>query len=288
MRLLCEPAAFPAAEVAALGRYGHGTRRSLAAYEAFAHLETADIATPAATLTVVRILNWHYIFDGEQELMLADTPAKVVPRLKAEVTARAIDRHDHILHAHAAAVEHAGRLIVFPAAGGAGKTLLTARLLSLGATYFSDETALLRRDGTMRPIPTALSVKAGGIAALAAAFPGLGALPEHEREDGVMVRYLPPPKSCLPSPARALRPALLVFPRYVPESAVVLRRLTHADALGRLLAECLAIPRRLDVEAVAAIVSMTEQTSCWELIMGDLTEAARQVMRLADDTGVAT
>ena len=79
-----------------------------------------------------------------------------------------------------------------------------------------------------------------------------------------------------------------MFPRYAPESALALRRLTHGDALGRILAECLAIPHRLDIEAVAAIVATIEQSACWELVMGDLSDAAHNVMRLADRTCIKT
>jgi hypothetical protein len=62
--------------------------------------------------------------------------------------------------------------MLLPASSSNGKTLLTARLLSLGCEYCSDEAVLLRRDGTVRPIPTALSVKTGGAEALSAHFPG--------------------------------------------------------------------------------------------------------------------
>ncbi|HUN39804.1 MAG TPA: hypothetical protein VMU81_05900 [Acetobacteraceae bacterium] len=96
-------------------------RMSKLVHPAFAHLESHDAATPAATLTVVRILDSHYVSDREHELLLAGTPAKVVPRLKAEVTTRAINHHDHVRHVHAAAVAHAGRLVVFPAGSGGEK-----------------------------------------------------------------------------------------------------------------------------------------------------------------------
>jgi hypothetical protein len=255
-------------------------------HPAFAHLEVDSAgSTPVSTLTIVRILDWHYIFAGDQMLLLADTPRKLVPKLKAEVMARAINRQDHILHLHAAAVMHAGRLVLFPADSGKGKTVLTARLLSLGCEYFSDEAVLLRRDGTVRPIPGALSVKVGGWALLEPHFPGLSGLPEHDREDGVTVRYLPPPAASLPPPGRAASPALVVFPRYVPGAAPMLRPVPAPDALGRLLAECLAIPRRLNTEAVAAIVETVERAACWELVSGGLDEAARQVMALAERAG---
>jgi hypothetical protein len=260
-------------------RFGDASLEALI-HPAFAHLAVPGDGPATSTITVVRILDWHYIFDGDQMLLLADTPRKLVPKLKAEVMARAIARHDHVLHLHAAAVAHGGRLMLLPASSGNGKTLLTARLVSLGCEYFSDEAVLLRRDGTVRPMPTALSIKAGGVEALAAHFPGSWELPEHDREDGVAVRYLPPPPSSMPAPGRAARPELLVFPRFVADAPTTLRRLASADALARLLAACLAIPRRLDTESVATIVEAVEHASAWELTTGELDVAAGELMEL--------
>jgi hypothetical protein len=215
-------------------------------------------------------------------LLVADTPRKLVPKLKAELMARAIGRKDHVLHLHSAAVLHEGRLLLLPGSSGSGKTVLTAQLLSLGAVYFSDEAVLLRRDGTVPPIPTALSVKSDGLEALKEQFPGLPALPEHDREDGVTVRYLPPPPASLPSPAQSERPALILFPRYERGAAPGLRRISAPDALARLLDECLAIPRRLDFEGVATMVETVERASCWELATREANIAALQVIELME------
>jgi hypothetical protein len=251
---------------------------------ALAHIEVDSAGlTPAATITIFRILKWYYIFAGDDLLLLADTPRKLVPKLKAEMMTRATAGHDHILHLHSAAVMLGDRLALFPAPSGSGKSLLTARLLSLGAQYFSDETVLLRRDGTVRPVPTALSVKTGGLAALAAHFPQLCELPEHDREDGVTVRYLPPPRASLPPPERAARPALVVFPRHASKGAVQMQPLRPADALGRLLGDCLAIPRRLDTEAVTTVIETVERAACFDLVTGDLDTAASQVIRIAEN-----
>jgi hypothetical protein len=252
---------------------------------AFAHIEVDSAGlTPAATITIFRILKWYYIFAGDDLLLLSDTQRELVPKLKAEMMTRAIVGHDHVLHLHSAAVMLADRLVLFPAPSGSGKSVLAARLLSLGAVYFSDETVLLRRDGTVRPVPTALSVKTGGLALLAAHFPELCDLAEHDREDGVTVRYLPPPSASLPSPERAARPTLVVFPRHVPRGAVQSRPLPPADALGRLLGECLAIPRRLDTEAVATIIETVERAACFDLVTGDLDTAASQIIKIAEKT----
>ena len=115
---------------------------------------------------------------------------------------------------------------------------------------------------------------------MAAHFPGASELPQHDREDGVAVRYLPPPLSSLPALGRAACPEFLVFPRFVPNASTTVRRLSPADALVRLLAECLAIPHRLDTESVATIVEAVERASSWEITTSELDVAVRQLMDL--------
>jgi hypothetical protein len=97
-------------------------------HPAFAHLEVGSAGVrPEALLTALHILDWHYIIAGEQVLYVRETMRQLVARLKVEVEARAISRQHHILHLHAAAVLHAGWLILQAAESGGGKTVLTAR-----------------------------------------------------------------------------------------------------------------------------------------------------------------
>lgn len=62
---------------------------------------------------------------------------------------------------HAGAVAHRGRALVLPAASGAGKTTLVAALLAAGATYLSDDLAVLDDQTRIHPYPRPLSVRPG-------------------------------------------------------------------------------------------------------------------------------
>jgi hypothetical protein len=63
---------------------------------------------------------------------------------------------------HAGVVAHAGRAIVLPGASWSGKTTLVAALVRAGATYFSDEFAVLDSEGRVHPYPKPLSVRPPG------------------------------------------------------------------------------------------------------------------------------
>lgn len=60
---------------------------------------------------------------------------------------------------HAGAVGWKGKAIVLPGRSYSGKTTLVAELLRAGATYYSDEYAVLDSRGRVHPFPKALSVR---------------------------------------------------------------------------------------------------------------------------------
>ncbi len=60
---------------------------------------------------------------------------------------------------HAGAVTHRGRGLLLPGASFAGKTELVACLVGMGATYYSDEYAVLGLDGLLHPYPRPLSIR---------------------------------------------------------------------------------------------------------------------------------
>jgi hypothetical protein len=70
----------------------------------------------------------------------------------------AFNATDHVFM-HAGAVAHAGRGIVIPGASFSGKTSLVAALVRAGATYYSDEYAVLDLEGNLCPYPKPLSLR---------------------------------------------------------------------------------------------------------------------------------
>jgi hypothetical protein len=63
---------------------------------------------------------------------------------------------------HAGAVAWKDRGIIIPANSYNGKTTLTAELTKLGATYFSDEYAIINNNGELLPYPKTLSIRKPG------------------------------------------------------------------------------------------------------------------------------
>lgn len=63
---------------------------------------------------------------------------------------------------HAGVVEWKGQAIVIPGRSMSGKSTLTAELVSAGATYYSDEYAVLDERGRVHPYPRLLGLRSPG------------------------------------------------------------------------------------------------------------------------------
>ena len=108
--------------------------------------------------------------------------------------ALALHAPDHLFLA-AAAVALDGRLIVLSGFGVTGKTTLVSALVSEGAEYYSDEYAVLDKDGLVHPYRTPLPWSANGAS---------GALPEPRPISAVVETTYRPGAVWQP---RRLRPA---------------------------------------------------------------------------------
>ncbi|GAB4436998.1 MAG: hypothetical protein Kow0031_18810 [Anaerolineae bacterium] len=153
------------------------------------------------------------------------------------------DRSHGGLLFHAGAVERQGRGLILPGTMGAGKTTLTAWLLTRGFNYLSDEMVFVGQgEERLQPLPRPLNLKRPSRAVLA---PWL----DFEARAGQIIStdfidLLPP---ALLNPATRLsRPPLrlIIFPRYQSGAEFRLEALSKAQA-GAALMQCLINARNL-------------------------------------------
>jgi hypothetical protein len=235
------------------------------------HLE-AGIDSAAPTRTRIDI-----IASGDRLLIYRDREFfaqargidALAPIVKSLVWVTVLREHAYFLDIHAGVVSDGRECLVMPAPPGSGKSTLTAALVHAGFEYFSDEIALLQ-DSTLQvfPVPLALCIKDHGIDALADRFPQARTLPLHRRGDGKRVAYMPPPPHSRPSSEDPRPVRALVFPRFAPGATTSLDRLPRAEALRRLLSQCLVVAQRLDVDRVETLVRWIAKVPCYALEYG--------------------
>ena len=222
------------------------------------------------------------VTDGGRSLAAGARPEGLVPAIKQLIRQIAVNRHPALISIHAGVVSLGEACVLLPAIAGSGKTTLTAGLVHAGATYFSDEIALLDADTLLAtPVPLALTITHGAVAPLRGKYTELDRLPGHVREDGVRVRYLPPPAGSLPRLESRLPVRWVVFPHYAPSCITALSPIDRPTGLRRLLEEAQVERLKLDRVQAGSIVQWMRTVDCFDLRMSSLDDAIFLVQELA-------
>lgn len=248
------------------------------------HLRTDETGTPALVVDISATL-WGErqmcsdVYANGEPVVRAEQLSTLGPLVKSLLWATAVNAHDFLLYLHAGVVGKGGKCILLPADAGSGKSSLTAALTHGGFDYYSDEVALVER-GTYQvpPVPLAVCVKKTAWDLMSRYYPEILTLPIHGRNDGKVVRYVPPPASAVQQ-----APALvshIFFPRYADGGETRLEPLSRSNALARLMEQCLALRQRLDQASVRELIRWIERIDCYSLTFSSLDEA----VALVEDT----
>ena len=247
---------------------------------AIAHLAVA--AGPADSIVdIVATGDGYLVYLDQSPLCRCARDDQLAPIVKGLIWRQSLRGADYFLNIHAGVVSDGRACTLLPAAPGSGKSSLTAALCRAGFSYFSDEVALLS-ESTFRvvPVPLSMCFKREGWDLMAPYYPELAGLKTHHRGDGKVVRYLPPPADMRP-PSDAPQPVRrLIFPRYAADAETALEPIGKVAALQRMMDECLAIPARLNVERVRAMVDWAAEIDCYALQMSSLDRAVDLIRAL--------
>ena len=117
--------------------------------------------SPTVSIRVDRVdLGFQLSVDGAA-VITASEPLDLVVDLVRVLDETVIQRQSAFYAIHAGVVEWKGRALILPGGTHSGKSTLVAELLRQGATYFSDEYALVDHEGIAHPYPRPLLVRRG-------------------------------------------------------------------------------------------------------------------------------
>jgi hypothetical protein len=271
--------------IEALIRYGHGAQKRMVD-SVIGHLKTESTGTPALTIDV-QSLPWNegrqiasnIYCDGEPEAS-ATRLSGLAPLVKSALWSAAVNAHDFLLDLHAGVVGKDGRCILLPAPAGSGKSSLTAALTHSGLGYYSDEVALIER-GTfyVSPVPLAICVKSTAWDFMSRYRPELPGLPIHHRDDGKRVRYVRPVAAQVQKEPGQV--SHIFFPLYAKDEPTRLVPVARADALARLMDQCLAFRLQMTPGNVKDLVNWISGIDCYALTFSSLDEAVALVRNTA-------
>jgi hypothetical protein len=109
-----------------------------------------------------RVRRFQLLYSGA-ELIARSLDAEVVfERFESDLQLYVAERAPRRVFVHAGVVGWKGRAVVIPGRSLCGKTTLVAELVRAGAGYYSDEYAVIDREGRVHPYARPLAVREGG------------------------------------------------------------------------------------------------------------------------------
>ncbi len=133
--------------------------------EYFPPLWKPSNAARVERLFSLKIGKSHEIFEGKERGAKSRSLKIVLEDLERRIKMYVAEMARRRVFVHAGVVEWQGKAIVIPGRSYSGKTSLVAALVRAGATYYSDEYAVLDWQGRVHPYPQPLAVrKPGGFA----------------------------------------------------------------------------------------------------------------------------
>ncbi len=258
------------------------TALELIAQSVFGHLAVPEQPCFDVALDVQEVETGFVLCCDGELVDHCSSEAELGPLLHGWLLSATYSRTDCLAALHAAAVSHGDQCILMPASSGSGKSTLTAALIASGFEFCTDELVLLNRHShTIRALPAGIGLKSGSWPVLEPYYPALFELPVFLRQDGKQVRYLLPPRHETLAHTAAFQPVhALVFPRYRPEQATELNRISPGDALCRLTEAGYDVQGGLNTEQVRELVDWMGGLDCFELNLRDLPEAISRIAAL--------
>jgi hypothetical protein len=182
--------------------------------------------------------------------------------LDAQIRAKIAFLAPDYIFIHAGVVALNDRALVLPAPSFSGKTALVAALVRAGATYYSDEFAVLDTDGWIHPYPRPLSIRA---------------------EEARWGEYASPEAIGGPVGGPPARAGLIVDTKFVPGARWAPEE--HGQGSAALALIVNAVPTRERTEATVQAVTRAAEGST--LLRGDRGEAEETAAMLLDALSAA-
>ncbi len=108
------------------------------------------------------VRRFNILYDGALRLCRERELSPVLKILKVQIRHAVAEMAPRRVFVHAGVIAHRGRAIMIPGSSMSGKSTLVYEVLKLGATYYSDEYAVLDNNGMVSPFAKPISLRAPG------------------------------------------------------------------------------------------------------------------------------
>lgn len=103
--------------------------------------------------------NYLRLYKNDEEVTGGESKSNFFKFLESKIRLTVAEYAESKVFIHAGAVAWKNQALILPGGSFKGKTTLVRELIKRGATYYSDEYAVLDKDGLVHPFPKTLSVR---------------------------------------------------------------------------------------------------------------------------------
>lgn len=190
--------------------------------------------------------------------LLADTPAlgSALDQLSGHMMVHVAEHTPDFVFLHAGVVAWQERALLLPGVSFAGKSTLVAELVRAGATYYSDEFALLDPEGRVHPFARDLRMRRPGL-------PDQTPVPVSQMHGRAGVAALPV--------------SLVVFTQFEPGARWAPESLSPGRAVLELLLHSVPV-QRTPARVLATHSAMMRHATAWRSLRGEATTVAMSLL----------
>lgn len=179
---------------------------------------------------------------------------------------------------HAAALSNLDDGLILCGQSGCGKSSLAAWLVANGMQYLTDEVIVFPTDGEeISGLCRSIILKSGSSFIWQHWLEEVKSDGFQHFKDGSV--WITPTLLNAQAVRDRVKPRLLIFPHYSPETQFSVQRLTSADALFRLL-QCLVNARNFSDGGMTATTRLTKQVTAYSLTYSNIENAAQWIKQL--------
>ena len=219
----------------------------------------AKAGRPDLDLSIEQAAGEFQLAVGGEVVAAAGEPLGLVRALIQVLDETIVQRLTALRAVHAGVVAWNGRVLLFPGASHAGKSAIVRECLRRGATYFSDEYALIDAEGCVHPYPRPLLVRDCG-----------------DEQHPVLARELNSRVGDAPLPL-----GWIFAVAYRPENGWSVAAMSQGEALMTLLGNT---PHTLkdSPEMIGIFQRAVSDAQCFAGTRGDAAEAFDKILQLID------
>jgi hypothetical protein len=203
------------------------------------------------------VRRFNILYSDAARLLRSHDLEEMLGQLELDLELYIADRAPRRTFVHAGVVGWNGQAIVIPGRSFSGKSSLVMALVKAGASYYSDEFAVLDERGRVHPYPMPLAIRPG-------------------RDGGPLMKYRAEELGGVAG-VRPLPVGLVLFTRYVGGTRFRPRPLSAGRAVLELLAHTLPARRRPG-RVLDALTQAVAQASVLRGTRGEAEETARQIL----------